>query len=92
MSRWLDRANGFAACARDTLAAAKAWPLWRPIGITKKRLKESCTLRMHIMSNAICSASSHHKQSTTDQKVNSGVTPHPIFRFQEMEKCTVPTI
>jgi hypothetical protein len=40
MSRWLDRANGFAANARNTLAAAKAWPLWRPSGITKRRLKE----------------------------------------------------
>ncbi len=29
MSRWLDRANWFAAYARDNLVAAKAWPLWR---------------------------------------------------------------
>ena len=27
MSWWLDRANGFAAYARDTLAAAPRWPL-----------------------------------------------------------------
>jgi hypothetical protein len=40
---------------------------------------------MRIMSNAIGSASSHHRQAATDQKVNAGVTPHPIFRFQEME-------
>jgi hypothetical protein len=40
MSRWLYRANWFAAYARDTLAAAKAWPLWRPSGIAKRCLKE----------------------------------------------------
>jgi len=40
MSRWLYRANWFAAYARDTLAAAKAWPLSRPSGIAKRCLKE----------------------------------------------------
>jgi len=40
MSRWLDRTNWFAAYARDTLAAAKVWPLRRPSGIAKRCLKE----------------------------------------------------
>ncbi len=72
MSRWLDRANGFAADARATLAVAKAWPQWRPSGFS---------LRMRIMPNAIGSASRQHKQAITDQKVNAGLPPHPIFRF-----------
>jgi len=43
------------------------------------------------MSNAIGSASSLHKQATTDKIVNAGLTPHPIFRFQKVKKCTVTT-
>jgi hypothetical protein len=91
MSRYLDHAKGLPVYARNALAVLTRWPLWFPSSITKKRLKDY-SLRMHIVSNAIGSASSHHKQWTTDQKGNAGVTPHPIFRFQEMEKCTVPTI
>ncbi len=47
---------------------------------------------MHIMSNAIGSASSHHKRATTGQKVDADITPHPIFRFLDVRKCTVTTI
>jgi len=43
------------------------------------------------MSNAIGSASSLYKQATTDKIANAGLTPHPIFRFQEVKKCTVTT-
>ncbi len=44
------------------------------------------------MSNTIGSASSLHKQATTDKIVSTGLTPHPIFRFLEVKKCTVTTI
>jgi hypothetical protein len=40
---------------------------------------------MHVMSDAIGLVSSQHKQATTDQKVNEGLTPQPVLRFQEME-------
>jgi hypothetical protein len=40
MSQWLDRANRFAAYARDTLAAVKAWPPWHPSIIAERCLKE----------------------------------------------------
>jgi hypothetical protein len=40
MSRRRGRANWFAAYARDTLAAIKAWPLWHPGIIAKRCLKE----------------------------------------------------
>jgi hypothetical protein len=38
------------------------------------------------------SASSHHKQATTDKIVSAGLTPHPIFRVLDVKKCTVTTI
>jgi hypothetical protein len=44
------------------------------------------------MSNAIGSASSHHKQATTNKIVDADLTPHPIFRLEEVKKCTVTTI
>jgi hypothetical protein len=47
MSRWLDQANGLAAYVRNALAAAKAWLLWRPSGITKRRFKESLFENAH---------------------------------------------
>jgi hypothetical protein len=49
-------------------------------------------LRMHIMSNAIGLASSHHKQATTDQKVNEGLQPQSVLCFREIEQWTVTTI
>lgn len=44
------------------------------------------------MSNAIDSASSHHKQVATDQKVNPGLSAHRIFRYRGIAQCTGPTI
>jgi hypothetical protein len=44
------------------------------------------------MSNAIDSASGHHKQAPTDQKVNPGLSADPIFRDQGIALCTGTTI
>ena len=76
MSQWLDRANWFAAYACDTLAAAKAWPQWRPSGIAKRCLKELLFEDAH---HVECHWFGHHKQASTDKIVSAGLTPHPIF-------------
>ncbi len=47
MSRRRGRANWFAADACDTLAAAKAWPPWRPSGNAKRYLKELLFVDAH---------------------------------------------
>jgi hypothetical protein len=56
-------------------ATAISWPL---------RQSGWC-LKIHTMSNACRSASSLHKQATSYQVIDVGLTPHPIFHFQWWE-------
>jgi hypothetical protein len=42
MSRWLDHTNGFAAYARDTLAAVNRWPLRRVLIVGAIGVALSC--------------------------------------------------